>query len=84
MMKIILVIWNGKQRERKRELASERKRQSILRSEVKWVMRGARARSTKQKARLERFEQLKAMDSPKDSKAGRDGICWNQTWKEND
>ena len=49
-----------------RELASER--QSILRSEVKWVMRGARARSTKQKARLERFEQLKAMDSPKTAK----------------
>lgn len=51
-----------------KELASERKRQSILRSEVKWVMRGARARSTKQKARLERFEQLKAMDSPKTAK----------------
>lgn len=51
-----------------RELASERKRQSILRSEVRWVMRGARARSTKQKARLERFEQLKAMDSPKTAK----------------
>lgn len=51
-----------------RELASERKRQSILRSEVKWVMRGARARSTKQKARLESFEQLKAMDSPKTAK----------------
>ena len=51
-----------------RELASERKRQSILRSEVKWVMRGARARSTKQKSRLERFEQLKAMDSPKTAK----------------
>ena len=51
-----------------RELASERKRQSILRTEVKWVMRGARARSTKQKARLERFEQLKAMDSPKTAK----------------
>ena len=51
-----------------RELASERKRQSILRSEVKWVMRGARARLTKQKARLERFEQLKAMDSPKTAK----------------
>lgn len=51
-----------------RELASERKRQSILHSEVKWVMRGARARSTKQKARLERFEQLKAMDSPKTAK----------------
>ena len=51
-----------------RELASERKRQSILRSEVKWVMRGARARSTKQKARLEWFEQLKTMDSPKTGK----------------
>ena len=51
-----------------RQLASERKRQSILRNEVKWVLRGARARSTKQKARLERFEQLKAMDSPKTAK----------------
>lgn len=51
-----------------RQSASERKRQSILRNEVKWVMRGARARSTKQKARLERFEQLKAMDSPKTAK----------------
>lgn len=51
-----------------RQLASERKRQNILRNEVKWVMRGARARSTKQKARLERFEQLKAMDSPKTAK----------------
>ena len=51
-----------------RQLASGRKRQSILRNEVKWVMRGARARSTKQKARLERFEQLKAMDSPKTAK----------------
>ena len=51
-----------------RQLASERKRQSILRNEVKWVMRGARARSTQQKARLERFEQLKAMDSPKTAK----------------
>ena len=51
-----------------RQLASERKRQSILRNEVKWVMRGARARSTKQKARLERFEQLKAMESPKTAK----------------
>ena len=36
-----------------RELASERKRQSILRSEVKWVMRGARARSTKTAKQVE-------------------------------
>ena len=46
------------------ELASERKRQSILRTELAWVMRGARARSTKQKARLERYEELKNMDGP--------------------
>lgn len=39
--------------------ASERKRQSILRTELAWVMRGARARTTKQKARLMRYEELK-------------------------
>ena len=39
--------------------AGQRKRQSILRNELEWVRRGARARSTKQKARLERFEELK-------------------------
>lgn len=38
--------------------ASDRKRHSILRTELAWVQRGARARTTKQKARLERFEQL--------------------------
>ncbi len=44
--------------------ASERKRQSILRVELEWVKRGARARSTKQKARLERYEDLKNQDAP--------------------
>lgn len=39
--------------------ASQRKRQTILRNELAWVQRGARARSTKQKARLERYEELK-------------------------
>lgn len=39
--------------------AAERKRQSLLRTELVWVQRGARARSTKQKARLERYEELK-------------------------
>ena len=46
-------------------LASERKRQSILRVELEWVKRGARARSTKQKARLERYEELKNTEAPK-------------------
>ncbi len=45
-------------------LASERKRQSILRTELAWVQRGARARSTKQKARLERYEELKNQSGP--------------------
>lgn len=44
--------------------ASDRKRKSILRNELEWIMRGARARSTKQKARIERYEELKNMKSP--------------------
>lgn len=46
------------------EQASERKRQSILRTELEWVQRGARARSTKQKARLLRYEELKERTAP--------------------
>lgn len=46
------------------ERASERKRQSILRKELAWVRRGARARTTKQKARLERYEELKNTQAP--------------------
>lgn len=40
-------------------LASDDKRRNLLRNELKWVMRGAKARSTKQKARLQRYEELK-------------------------
>ena len=46
------------------ELASERKRQSILRMELEWAKRGCRARTTKQKARLERLEALKNGQAP--------------------
>ena len=46
-------------------LASERKRQSILRVELEWMMRGARARSTKQKAHIQRYENLKNQEAPK-------------------
>lgn len=46
------------------ELASERKRQSILRIEQEWAKRGCRARTTKQKARLERLENLKNSSVP--------------------
>ena len=50
------------------EAASYRKVQSILRTELEWVRRGALARSTKQKARLERFEQMQAMKAPAEEK----------------
>lgn len=46
------------------ELATERKRQSVLRMELEWAKRGCRARSTKQRARLERLEALKTGKAP--------------------
>ena len=46
-------------------LASERKRQAILKVELAWMRRGARARTTKAKGRIERFEQLSAVEAPK-------------------
>ncbi|OBZ10987.1 ABC-F family ATP-binding cassette domain-containing protein [Bacillus sp. FJAT-26390] len=47
-----------------REAATESKRQNLLRNELAWIRRGAKARTTKQKARIDRFEALKA-DAPK-------------------
>lgn len=44
--------------------ASERKRQSILRVEREWIMRGCRARSTKSKDRIERYENLLNQEAP--------------------
>ncbi|MGN0396151.1 MAG: ABC-F family ATP-binding cassette domain-containing protein [Coprococcus sp.] len=41
-------------------LATERKHQNILRKEIAWIRRGARARSTKQKAHIKRYEALAA------------------------
>lgn len=46
------------------EQASERKRQSLLRTEIAWMQRGARARSTKQKAHIQRVEELKERHAP--------------------
>ena len=42
-----------------REQSSEQKRQNFLRNELKWLRRGAQARSTKQKARIQRYEEVK-------------------------
>jgi ATP-binding cassette subfamily F protein uup len=50
------------------EKASERKRQSILRTELQWLARGARARSTKQKAHIQRIERLQKTEAPAEQK----------------
>ncbi|MBB3112637.1 ATP-binding cassette subfamily F protein uup [Paenibacillus phyllosphaerae] len=50
-----------------REAASESKRQNLFRNELAWMRRGAKARTTKQKARIERFEALKAAAPEKGS-----------------
>ena len=46
------------------ERASERKRQSILRGELAWIRRGAQARTTKQKGRIQRYEELRDRKGP--------------------
>ncbi|MDO4600995.1 MAG: ABC-F family ATP-binding cassette domain-containing protein [Eubacteriales bacterium] len=57
------------------ELAGERKRQSVLRMELEWAKRGCRARSTKQRARLERLEALKNGAAPvKDQRVELDSV----------
>ncbi len=45
--------------------SSEKKRKNILRRELEWIKRGAKARSTKQKARIERFEELSSIKNEK-------------------
>ena len=42
-------------------MSSQKKRLNILRNELEWIRRGARARSTKQKARIERYETMKSI-----------------------
>lgn len=47
------------------EQASERKRKSLVRRELEWIQRGAQARSTKQKARIDRFNHLTSRHGPR-------------------
>lgn len=46
------------------EESSEHTRQNILRKEIAWMQRGARARSTKQKAHIQRYETLRDQKAP--------------------
>ncbi|MRX71190.1 ATP-binding cassette domain-containing protein [Bacillus lacus] len=50
------------------ETQSETKRQNLLRRELAWLRRGAKARTTKQKARIQRVENLQDQKGP--SQAG--------------
>ena len=54
------------------ELASERKRQSVLRMELEWAKRGCRARTTKQKARFGAIRAFEKRKSSGDGSFGRD------------
>ena len=58
-------------REQRPEMAeaSERKRQSILRVEREWIMRGCKARTTKSKERIQRYEALLNQDAPETDEA---------------
>lgn len=47
-------------------MPAARKRSSILRRELEWIRRGAQARSTKQKARIQRFEEMSAISGPQE------------------
>lgn len=51
------------------EIAAERKRKSILRKELEWLARGARARSTKQKAHIDRIEQMQNVTGPREEES---------------
>ena len=58
-------------REQRQEMAeaSERKRQSILRVEREWILRGCKARTTKSKERIQRYEALLDQDAPETDEA---------------
>ena len=58
-------------REHRAEMAeaSERKRQSILRVEREWIMRGCKARTTKSKERIQRYEALLNQEAPETDEA---------------
>ena len=48
--------------------ASERKRQALLKKELEWIRRGARARGTKARFRVDRYEELSSQKSPEEQK----------------
>ena len=51
------------------EQAAERKAAALYKKDLAWMLRGARARSTKQKAHIKRFEELKGRKRPEEERA---------------
>ncbi len=51
------------------EQAAERKAAALYKKDLAWMLRGARARSTKQKAHIKRFEELKDRKKPEEERA---------------
>ena len=64
------------------EQASERKRQSILRVEREWIIRGCRARSTKSKERIARYENLLEQEAPQQEDTVRMGAAASRLGKQ--
>ena len=60
--------------------SSDRKRQNLLRNELAWIRRGAQARSTKQKARIERFEQISSQQVDRRDRQAGNGSCAHPGW----
>ena len=50
------------------EMAAERKAATLYRKDLAWILRGARARSTKQKAHIARFEALRDRERPEEER----------------
>ena len=61
--------------------ATERKRQSVLRVEREWILRGCRARTTKSKERIERYENLTAQSAPETDDAVQLGAASSRLGK---
>ncbi len=59
--------------------ATERKNATLFRTELAWMQRGARARSTKQKAHIQRFEALRDRDTTKGENSAGDGLVEMQS-----
>lgn len=70
-------------REQRAEMveASERKRQSILRVEREWIMRGCKARTTKSKERIQRYEALLNQEAPETDEAVQMAAASNRLGK---